>query len=195
MAADPFCRGVGDNVCAVLERTDEEASCAKGVIDDNWDPGIMCHSSNRFKIRDIVFRISDRLNINRLCLVVDCGGNILWLIAVDEFRVDPEAREEDFELVVGATVEVAGGNNVVPCVGERGNGHELRRLARGGGHSGDTTFECGDTFLEDVNSGVHYPGVDVAKFFKPEEAGAMGGVVEDKRLGGVSRWCFRWRGK
>ena len=184
VAADPFCCGVGDDICAVLDRTDKETPSAEGVIDDNRDSGIVCYLHNGLKVRDIVFRISDRLDIDCLRPVIDSSGDILWLIAVDEFRLDPETGKEDFELVVCAAVEVAGGDDVVPCVREGCNRHELRRLAGGGGNGGDTTFEGSDPFLENVHRGVHYPGVDVAELFEPKEACAMGRVVEDEGLGG-----------
>jgi hypothetical protein len=48
-------------------------------------------------------------------------------------------------------------------------------------------LERGDALLEDVRGRVHDPGVDVAEFLEPEEAGGVGGVVEDVARRGVDR--------
>ena len=51
----------------------------------------------------------------------------------------------------------------------------------------DAALERGDALLEDVGGRVHDPGVDVAELLEPEEAGGVGGVVEDVAGGGVDR--------
>ena len=63
---------------------------------------------NSLNIRNVVPRVANALNVDGLGLVVDGGGNVLGLVAVDELGLDPEAGKEDLELVVGATVEVGG---------------------------------------------------------------------------------------
>lgn len=49
---------------------------------------LMGHLGNRLKIRDIVLRVSYRLNVNGLGLVVDRRSNRIRLVDVDELCVD-----------------------------------------------------------------------------------------------------------
>lgn len=106
------------------------------------------------EVRNVVTRVSNGLDINSLGLVVDGCGDILHLVALDELGLDAQTRQEDLELVVGAAVQVTGGNDVVAGVSQSCKGHELRRLARGGGHSGDTTLEGCNSLLEDIDGGL-----------------------------------------
>ena len=49
-------------------------------------------------------------------------------------------------------------------MGERGDGHELGGLARGGGDGGDTAFEGGDALFEDVDCGLGVRGCGLGIF-------------------------------
>lgn len=111
----------------------------------------MRNLGDRFKIRNIVPRVPDGLNVNGLGAIINGRTDVLGLISLDEFGVDPQAREHDLELVVGATVEVAGGDNVVPSVGQGGDGHELRGLTGRGGNSSHAAFEGRNALLEDID--------------------------------------------
>jgi hypothetical protein len=51
-------------------------------------------------------------------------------------------------------------------------------LAGGSCNSRDTSFQGGNTFFEDIDSRVHNTTVDVAELLEPEEACAMGRVIE-----------------
>ena len=107
-----------------------------------------------FDVRDIVPGVAYALDIHQFRLVVDLLLEVYGVVALHEASGDAEPGEEDFELVVGATVEVRGRDDVVAGVGEGGDGHKLGGLARGSGNGGDTAFEGGYTFFEDVNCGL-----------------------------------------
>lgn len=62
------------------------------------DPG------NFLVIRHIVERIANGLDIDSLGTIVDGSCEIRWLVATDKFGVNAQAREEDLELVVCASV-------------------------------------------------------------------------------------------
>ena len=162
---------------------------------------------NGLEVGDVVAGVANGLEVDGLGVVVDEGGNVLGLVAVGELGLDAEAGQHDLELVVGATVQVGGGDDVVTGVGESSEGHEESSLAGGGGNSGNTTLESSNTLLEDIDGGavrgftvsmlilmgvsegeknsLHDAGVDVAKLLEAEEAGTVGGVVEDIAGGGV----------
>jgi len=114
----------------------------------------MCDSSNGLEVGDIVAGISDTLNVDRLCLVINGSTNVLGLVAIHKLGRDAEAREQDLELVVCAAVEVGCRDNVVASVREGGDGQELGCLARGCSNSGDTSLQGCDPLLEYIDCGA-----------------------------------------
>ena len=109
--------------------------------------------------------------------------------AVDEPEFDAVLGQGVLEQVVGAAVERGARHDVVAGAGEVEDREGLGRLAGRHAQCRHATLESGDALLEDIRGRVHDPGVDVAEFLKPEEAGGMIGVVEDVARGGVDRDC------
>lgn len=108
MPADPLGGRVHDDVGAMVNRTDEVAACAKGVVHNERDARVVGDFGNGLEVGDVVARVADALDVHGLGVVVDGGGNVLGLVAVDEFGLDAQPGEKYFELVVGAAVEVGG---------------------------------------------------------------------------------------
>ena len=154
VAANPLGGGVDDNVGAVVDGTDKVTSSTKGVVDDQGDALVVSDLGNSLKVGHVVARVTDALDVDGLGLVVNGGGNVLGLVAVDKLGGDAQAREEHLELVVGAAVEVGRGDNVVAGLGNSGNGDELRCLARRGGKGSNSSLESGDALLKDVVGGL-----------------------------------------
>ena len=125
----PLRRGMHDNVGAVIDRAAEVASCAKGIVNHNRNTMLMRHLGNLLEIRHVIPRISNALQVDRLGLIINQFFKFLCIIAFDESRRYAHAWEGDLELVVSAAIEVGGRDDVVACVGEGGNGHELGGLA------------------------------------------------------------------
>lgn len=89
----------------------------------------MSSLGNSLQIRNVVLGVSNTLNIDSLCLIINGSCNVLRLVAIDELGFDAQAREEDLELVVGAAVEVRSRNDVVASLSEGADGEELSGLA------------------------------------------------------------------
>ncbi len=83
---------------------------------------------NSLKIRHVISRIANSLYKHGLGAVINRGRNISCIIALDELGLDAQARQEDLELIVGAAVEVAGGDDVVASMCQGCNGKELSGL-------------------------------------------------------------------
>lgn len=115
---------------------------------------LMGNLGNSLKIGYIVLGVTNALDVDSLGLVVNGSGNGLWVVAVDKLGVDAKAGKEDLELVVGATVKVGGGDDVVASMGEGVDGNELSGLAGGGSQSSDTTLKGSYPLLEDIDSGL-----------------------------------------
>jgi len=125
VAAYPFRSGVDDDVCAMFNWTNKVSSCAERIVHDEGDTLCMSDFSDPFNVRDIILRISDGFDVDCLGLFIDGCSEGFWIVSVDEFSLDAEIREEDFELIVCSAVEVGGGDDIVSCACECGDSHEL----------------------------------------------------------------------
>ena len=94
------------------------------------------------------------------------------------FVVMPSRGRATLQLVVGAAVEEARGDDVVAGAGDGGERQELRRLAGGDRDRRRAAFERRDALLEDVGGRIHDPGVDVAELLQREEARAVRRIRE-----------------
>lgn len=138
----------------MLDRPDKETTSTKGVVHNQGNTVVMGNLCNSLKVGDVVLWVSNRFNVDHLCVVVNGRGKVLGLVARDELCVYAETGKEDLELVVGSAVHVGGGHNVVAGMAEGGDGHELSGLSGGGGDSGDTALESSNPLLEDIDSGL-----------------------------------------
>ena len=132
----------------------------------------------RAEVGDIEAGIANGLDKDRLGAVIDPLAEALGIVALDEPDVDAEARECNLELVVGAAVEVAGRDDVVARLSERGERDELSRLPARDGEGGDTTLQGRDPLLEHIGRRVHQPRVDVAELLQREQPCAVRAVLE-----------------
>lgn len=206
MATDPLRSTVHDNVGTVINWADKVAACTKGVINlevrfvsfaswhtrskqttyHNRNTLLVCSLGNGLKVRNIIAGVTNRLNVDSLGTVINGRSNILRLITLDKLGSNSQAREHNLELVVGATVQVAGGDDVVSGMGEGRDGHELGCLARGGSNGSNTTFQSCNALLEDVDCRVHDSAVDVAELLEAEEPRAVGRIIEHIRASRVN---------
>jgi len=134
-----------------LNRPHQESSATEGVVDDQWHTLLLTDLCNGLEVGDVVPGVTDTLDVDGLGLVVDGSREILSLVAVHDLGMEAEPREQHLELVVGPTVEVGGGDDVVTGVHQSSDGHELCALARGGGHSGDASLQRSYSLLKDID--------------------------------------------
>src|SRR5690242_5250268 len=106
MATDPLGCTVDNDVCTMLERLSEVTTSTKCVVHDQRHTLLMCHFGNGFKIRNVVPRVTNSLNIDGLGPVINGRGDVFGVFAIDKLCVDSQTREEDFELIVGTAVEI-----------------------------------------------------------------------------------------
>jgi hypothetical protein len=183
----------------VLNGADKETSSAEGVVNNQGDTLLLTDLGDGLEVGDVVLGVSDGLDVDSLGVVVDGSSDVFGLVAVHELGLDSEPREHDLELVVGSSVQERGRHDVVTGVRESGNGHELGALAGGGGHSGNSSLQRGNTLLENIDcrlrlmservsgsgmgdTNVHDTAVDVAELLESKETRAMSGVVENEGL-------------
>jgi len=136
---------------------------------------------NGLEVWNIVAGVTNGLEINGLGLIINGGNDVLNLVSLNKLGSDTKSWEHNLELVIGTTVQVASGDNVITSVSEGRNGHELRGLARGGSNGSNTTFQGSNSLFEDIYSGVHNATVDITELLEAEEPRAVSGVIEDVR--------------
>jgi hypothetical protein len=107
-----------------------------------------------FEVRDIIPRVADGFDINGLGTVINGRGQVLRVVALNEFGVDAQSRQEDLKLVIGAAVKIARGNDVIACVGKGTDCHELGRLTRGSSHRSHTVLESRYSLFKDIHRGL-----------------------------------------
>jgi hypothetical protein len=178
MSADPLGRRRDDDVGAVVDGSRDIAGSAESVIDDQRDAGIVSDPGQGLEVGDVEAGVANGFDIDGLGLAVDGASEIFRIVAIDELDVDSQPRQGDLELVVGAAVEVAGGDDVVAGLGNRGQRQKLRRLPGTRGDRRHAAFEGREALFEDVGGRIHDAGVDIAELLQREQAGAMLGIVE-----------------
>ena len=134
-------------------------------------------------IEHVHARVGDGLAVEGARLGSDGFAEILGVVRLHELHVDTEAPEADVELGVSAAVKGAGGDHFLALSHQAADGEELRRLAARRGQAGYAAFERRHPLFENIGSGVHNAGVDVAEFLQRKQIGGVVGIVENERTG------------
>jgi hypothetical protein len=186
--AEPFREGVHHDVCAVFKGTGEVGG-REGRIDNEGYPAGVGVFGDRIQICDLKSGVGNALREEGARLFVGGLGEVFGILRVDKADLYSESGEEVVELGVGATIEVAGGDNVVSYLGEIDDGVEDPRGAGGEGESRHFVgaFEQGDPCFENRLGGIHDAAVDVPKFFEGKEVGGVFGAVENVGSRSVDR--------
>lgn len=111
-----------DNVNAVVDGPGEVSSSTECVVHDHRHASLVCNCDDLLKVRDIIFRISDALElevslveiitpgcstyVNRLGLVINRSLKVVRLVTVHKFRLNTQARKHDLELIVCASIQI-----------------------------------------------------------------------------------------
>lgn len=129
VTTNPFGSGVDDNISAVVNGADKVTASSKSVVHYKRDTFIMGNLGNGLEVGDAVLGVANALNVDSLGVVVNRSGKLIKVVDIDKLGLDSQTGEEHLELVVGAAVQVRGGNNVVTGVGQGVDCDELGTLA------------------------------------------------------------------
>ena len=154
MATYPFGCAVDHYVGAVVNRTAEIAARAEGIVDYDRDTVLVCDFCNGFEVWDVIAGVPDGFEVYGFGFFVNESVKVGGGVSFDEFGGYAEAGKGDFELVVGAAVEIGGRDYVVACVGKSGNGHKLGGLAGGGCNGCDAAFEGCNSLFKHIDCGL-----------------------------------------
>ena len=123
-------------------------------------------------------RVAQRLAVEDLGVGADGLLEVARVGRIDEGHVDADAREGVVELVVGAAVQPAGGDDVIAGAAQGQDRLGLGGVPDAGGQRADAAFQVGQALLEHIGGRVHDAGVDVAELLQGEQVGGVLGALE-----------------
>ena len=162
MAADELRQRVNDDVDALIEEPRADRRCDR-VVDDERNADAVGGLGPSWNVEHVEARVSDRLAEDGLRPLVGCRGDRSRIIGVDPANFDPVLGQRVGEEVVGATVDLADGDDVVAGLGDVEDRVGDCGLAGGDCDGADAAFEVGQPLLEHARSRVHDPRVDVSR--------------------------------
>ena len=107
---------------------------------------------------------------------------------IDKRCCDTEAGQREVHHVERTAVEILRRNDVVAGAEQGRHGKMKGRRAARRAYRAHSTFKGGDPFLENGNSGVRNPTVDMSGRLQIEECGRLIGVGKRVRSGEIDRY-------
>ena len=123
--------------------------------------------------------MSFQTHVDSLGLIVDSSLEILRLIAIDKLRLHSQTWKEHFQLVVSASVQIRCRKDIISSMRKSGYSNELGSLTRCCCQCRNTSFERGDSLLENSNSRISNAAVYVSELLQAEQSCAVCRVIED----------------
>ena len=169
--------GMHDDICTVLDGP-EQVRRSESVIDDEGNLVCVGDSGHRFDIDQVRVGVSEALNEDRLCLRFDRLFEVGQVGRIHESSRDTVGDQCVLEKVVGASIDILGGNDMVSRTGDIEDGIGDGGGAGGHGQSADASLQGSDALLEDILGGVGQTAVYIARISQTETRGRVLGVVE-----------------
>ena len=183
-----------DDVGAVLDRADQIGRRQR-VVDDQRDLRLLGDHGDGADVGDDAAGIGDRLDEDRLGLVVDRGAQGVEIVGIGPAHLPAEILEGVIELVDRAAVELGRGDEFVAGLHQRVEDDRLRGVAGGDGERRRRALERGDALFQRRRRRVGDAGVDVAERLQAEQRGGVIDVVENEGGRLVDRRDPRARGR
>ena len=170
-----------DHVRAVLQRA-EQVGRRKRVVDDDRELVLFCDFPDRVEVDDVDAGVAERFVIDGLGLRGNRLFKVAHVVRVDKNRFDAVLGKRVRKQIVGAAVQRAGRDDLVPFARDVQNG-----VCDGGGAGRDaqprgTAFQRRDALFKDVRGRIGQAGVNVARNREAEAPFRLGGVF--KHVGG-----------
>ena len=158
-----------------------------GIVDDQRHTGLMGRLGQAGDVDDVAGRVTHGLTEDGLGVVINGGSQGIKIIVADKAGFNTPTRQAVGKEVVGATIEFAGGDDVVAHFGDG-----FQRIFDGchaGGHCqrAHAAFHGRDPFLQHRIGGVHDAGVNIPGYLQIKQIRPMLGIVEGIGRGLVDR--------
>ena len=67
--SDPLCRGVHNDIRAMIDGTHKVPSSAESVVDNDWDASLVRNCSDLLEVWDVVSRVANALDLEQLSAI------------------------------------------------------------------------------------------------------------------------------
>ena len=188
MAADEFGCGMNNDVCAILDRTNEVWSC-EGIIDNQRNLVLMCNFCKCFDIDNIRVRVSEGLDIDGFCVLLNGCANLIQIEYINKCGADAVLWKGVCQQVVGTAVDVLCGYDVVALLSQVDDGVVDGCCSGSYCKCRNAALQCCHSLLEDVLCRISQTTVDVSCILKSESCCRVIGVIEYERRGLIDRHC------
>ena len=112
MTTDELGGGMDDDICSPLEGA-AQIRCGEGVIHHKRDARLMSNCGYFFKREDVDARVAQSFAPYDFRIGANGATEVFRINRVDQCDIDPDAWESIDELVIGATVESGGLDDMV----------------------------------------------------------------------------------
>ena len=188
MAADEFGCGMNNDVCAVLDRTNEVWSC-EGIIDNQRNLVLMCNFCKCFDIYNIGVRISEGLDVDGFCVLLNGCADLIQIEYINKCGADSVLRKSVRQQVVGTAVDVLCRYDVVALLRQVDDGVVNGCCSGSYCKCCNAAFQCCHSLLENVLGRVGQTAVDVSCILESESCCCVIGVIEYERRCLINRHC------
>ena len=194
MAADEFGGGMHHHVRSVFQRA-EQVGRSKGVVHNEGNAVGVRHFRQSLDVRNVGIRVVQALHIQELGIFPDGLGKIVRIAAVHEGGFNAGFGKRIGKQVIGASVYVGGGNDVVSGARDVLDGVSDGSRSGGHGQRAYAPFQGSDALFKHICRGVHQAVVDISRFRQGKTGCRLFGILEDIGSGGVDRHGAGIRGR
>ena len=188
VATDEFCCGMNNDICAVLNGTDQVWG-AEGIIDDQRQAVLVRDGCNGIDIGDIAVGVAQSFQIDGLGVGLDGILHLSQIVCIDKGSGDTELGQGVLQQVVAAAVDGLLCHDVVTGLCQCLNGVGDGSSAGSGSQSSHAAFQSSNALLEHILGGVGQTAVDVAGVCQTEAVRSVLAVAEHIGSGLVNGHC------
>ena len=158
----------------------EEVRCRQRIVDDERNAGFLGNCRNGRDVDHEPAGVGNALDEDRPGLVGESRRDRVRVRRVGPHDVPVRLLEGVVELVDGAAVQLAAGDELVARLEQRVKDEVLGGVPRGDGERRGAAFERGNAGFEDRLRRIGDAGVDVAERLEAEQRRGVVGIIEDE---------------
>ena len=188
MSADEFGCGMNNNICTILNRTNQIWS-SEGAVYYQRDLMCMRNLCDCFNINDVRVRISKGLDVNCLGILFD---RCLYLIQIEniyEGSLNTICRKGMLQEIEGSTINVLCRYDVVTALCQVLDGVGNCCCSGCDCQGCNTTFQGCDSLLENILRRVGQTSVNITCICQTKSCCCMIAVAEYIRRSLINRYC------
>ena len=186
MSAEKLCCRMDNNICTMLNRTDE-IWCTESIINHKRNTMLMCKLAKRIDIGNITVGIAKCFDIDGSCIILNSRFDFFKVVDVYKTCCNTKVRKRMRQQIITATIDRFLYNKVTAVLTECLKSVGDSRCTGGKSQSCNATLKCCHTLFENILCRVSKSAVYVTCISKTEACGSVFAVMEHIRSG-----CVNW---